>query len=127
MPMLSAQASSRSIRFASKVSACHISSSFIALAGTKFAPTSQPCAAYQSFAFCSVQRDCAATPETHQSKMKMSAANFLEKLNTRVFSVCRSFSVCLRFVVGFRHRVNNRVLRNLIAVKFGDQFAVAHH
>ena len=39
MPMLSAHPSSRSIVVGSNVSACHISSSLIAVDGRKFAPT----------------------------------------------------------------------------------------
>src|SRR5512132_1820576 len=54
IPKLSAQPNSRSILLGSNESACHISSSLIALAGLKLLPTSQGCFSYQSFACCSV-------------------------------------------------------------------------
>ena len=47
MPMASAQPSSRSMVRSSNVSACHISSSLIAVDGRKSAPTGQGCRAYQ--------------------------------------------------------------------------------
>src|ERR1019366_3935727 len=59
MPIPSAQPSSRSIVVGSKVSACHISNSLLAVDGKKFAPTGHACFAYQSLTCCSVQRiDC---------------------------------------------------------------------
>src|ERR1700722_20230597 len=50
MPMFCAQPSSRSIVGKSNVSACHISSSLIAVDGMKLLPTSHGCASYQSLA-----------------------------------------------------------------------------
>ena len=55
-PSDSAHPSSLSISAASKVSACHISSSLIAVAGMKLLPTSQDCFRYHWFATFAVQR-----------------------------------------------------------------------
>ena len=49
----------KSICLGSKVSACHISSSLMAVAGIQLAPTSQGWRLYQSRAACSVQRGLA--------------------------------------------------------------------
>jgi hypothetical protein len=46
MPSPAAQPSSRSMRSVSEVSACHISSWLMALAGMKLAPRMRGCAAY---------------------------------------------------------------------------------
>src|SRR5258708_32949486 len=59
IPMPSAQPNSRSIVAGSKVSACHISNSLLAVEGKKFPPTGHGCLAYQAFASVSVQRCCA--------------------------------------------------------------------
>src|ERR1035437_9890894 len=59
MPMLSAQPNSRSMVVGSKVSACHISSSLIAVDGRKLAPTGHGSLAYQALAWSSVHRSCA--------------------------------------------------------------------
>src|ERR1035438_3760069 len=59
IPMPSAQPSSRSMVTGSKVSACHISSSLIAVEGRKLAPTGQGCRPYHALACASVQRSCA--------------------------------------------------------------------
>src|SRR5881296_3491834 len=69
--MRSAQPSSRSMRCGSNVSACHISSWLIAVAGMKLLPTRNGCVLYQSFAFCVVQRAVCAqrfgTTDAHSS------------------------------------------------------------
>src|SRR5580658_883507 len=63
MPIACAQPSSRSMVVASKVSACHISSSLIAVEGRKSEPTGHDCAAYHALACASVHRSCACAWE----------------------------------------------------------------
>jgi hypothetical protein len=53
------------------VSACHISSSLIALAGIKLLPTSQGCCWYQLLAFSSDQRDATANPGLENARMSI--------------------------------------------------------
>src|SRR5207248_10059463 len=56
IPIDSAQPSSRSVVAGSNVSACHISSSLIAVLGMKLLPTSHDCEEYHWFAFSAGQR-----------------------------------------------------------------------
>src|ERR1035438_5923525 len=67
MPMPSAHPSSRSRVVGSKLSACHISNSLMAVEGRKLAPTGQGCWAYQALAFASVQRSWACRLGTRSS------------------------------------------------------------
>ncbi len=73
MPRPSAQVSSRSMVGRSKVSACHISSSLMAVLGMKLLPTSQGCFAYQSLAcwgdhWCGAALDEEGEQEKEQEK-----------------------------------------------------------
>src|SRR6266700_4180709 len=68
MPSFSAQPNSRSISLGSKVSACHISSSFTASEGRKLEPTSHGCWLYHWLACSSVH--FVSCPETERRNMQ---------------------------------------------------------